>query len=117
METKNLLRISIIIAVIGIAALFFITNISIEKVDIADAGKYMGSSVKIEGNINSVFTSKDGHVFFKVSDNSGSIDVVAFKNYNLDGVYNLKKGQEIEVRGIVQEYKGKLEIIAKEITD
>jgi DNA/RNA endonuclease YhcR with UshA esterase domain len=51
-----------------------------------------------------------------VTDTSGEISVVAFKSSNIDEVYNVGVGDQISVIGRVEEYKGKLEIIAKEIS-
>ena len=65
--------------------------------------------------VTSVYVSKDNHVFLKVADNTGEISVIAFKNSNIDSAYDLENGDQISVSGRVDEYKGSLEIIAKEI--
>ena len=46
-----------------------------------------------------------------VKDDTGNIDVVVFKEENLE----LKEGDVIQVEGQVTEYQGKLEILAKRI--
>jgi exonuclease VII large subunit len=107
----DILRISIVIAAVGIIALFFITQYKNEKVSkIADLK--VGQIERIEGMVNSVYTSKDRHVFLKVSDSSGDIDVVAFKSANIDLAYELENGDQVTVLGKVEEYKGKNEIVA-----
>lgn len=109
----NLIKISIALALIGIVALFFIVKYQQQNtVKISDLKQ--GQIERITGMINSVYISKDGHTFLKVTDSSGEISVVAFKSSNID-TYNLEIGDQISVLGRVEEYKGSLEIIAKEI--
>ena len=109
----NLIKISIVVALIGIVALFFIVKYQQQNiVKISDLRQ--GQIERITGMINSVYISKDGHTFLKVTDSSGEISVVAFKSSNID-TYNLEIGDQISVLGRVEEYKGSLEIIASEI--
>lgn len=110
----DILKISIAIAIIGIIALFFITQYSNETtVKIKDLK--IGQIERITGMVTSVYVSKDDHVFLKVSDNTEEISVIAFKSSNIDVAYELENGDQVSVLGKVDEYKGKLEIIAKEI--
>ena len=109
----NLIKISITVAIIGVVALFFIVKYQQQNtVKISDLEQ--GQIERITGMINSVYISKDGHTFLKVTDSSGEISVVAFKSSNID-VYDLEIGDQISILGRVEEYKGSLEIIAKEI--
>ncbi|MFQ6020419.1 MAG: exodeoxyribonuclease VII large subunit [Candidatus Aenigmatarchaeota archaeon] len=113
MESKKLLKASIVIAIIGIVSLFFLTRSSIETVKISDVK--IGQLQRISGMVTSVYVSKDGHVFLKVADNTGEIQVVVFKNSNIEEAYELENGDEITVLGRVSEYKDQIEIIAKRI--
>ena len=109
----DLIKISIVLAIIGIAALYFISNYFEENTTkIADLK--IGQVARISGMITSFRTSKDGHSFLKIADNTGEISVVAFKSSNL-GLSGLQVGDSVSVLGRVDEYKGSLEIIAKEI--
>lgn len=110
----DILKISIVIAVIGIIALFLLTQYRNEKISKIEDLK-LGQIGRIEGMVNSVYVSKDRHVFLKVSDSTGDIDVVAFKSANIDLAYDLENGDTVSVLGKVDEYKGKNEIIAQEI--
>ena len=112
----NILKISIITAVIGIIALYFISKAMIEET-IEIKKLKIGQIERISGMVTSVYVSRDDHVFMKVADNTGEITVVAFKNSNIDEAYDLEIGEEITVLGRVDEYKGDLEIIAKEIRE
>lgn len=110
----DILKISLSIAIVGIVALFFLVQFSNENtIKITDLKS--GQSAKISGMVTSVYVSKDNHVFLKVADNTGEISVIAFKNSNIDTAYDLESGDQISVSGRVDEYKGSLEIIAKEI--
>ena len=110
----NILKISLVIAVLGIIALYFITRITTEEV-IAIKDVKIGQIERVTGMVTSVYVSRDDHVFLKIADNTGEISVVVFKGSNIDEAYDLEVGEEISVLGRVDEYKGKLEIIAKEI--
>jgi len=110
----NILKISIIVAILGIISLFFISRILTEEtIEISELK--IGQIERISGMLTSVYVSRDDHVFLKLADNTGEITVVAFKNSNIDEAYDLEVGEEVSVLGRVDEYKGKLEIIAKEI--
>ena len=109
----DVIKISIAIMVIIVIAVFFFTQYNDENTTKIKDLK-IGQTEKITGMINSVFVSKNNHVFIKIADNTGEITVVAFNNSNIDtdGFFN---GDQISVIGRVSEYNGKLEIIAKEI--
>lgn len=110
----NILKISIVIAILGIIALFFITQFNKENIVKVEDLK-IGQVERITGMVTSVYVSKNDHVFLKVADNTGEITVVAFKNSNIDTAYELENGDQVSVLGRTDEYEGKLEIIAKEI--
>ena len=109
----DVIKISIAIVVIIVIALFFFTQYNDENTTKIKDLK-IGQTEKITGMVNSVFVSKNNHVFIKIADNTGEITVVAFNNSNIDtdGFIN---GDQISVLGRVSEYNGKMEIIAKEI--
>jgi len=111
----DILKISIVIAILGIIALFFITQYNKENIIKIEDLK-IGQIERVTGMITSVYVSKDEHVFLKVADNTGEVTIVAFKNSNIDAAYELENGDQISVLGRVDEYEGKLEIIAKEIS-
>jgi RecJ-like exonuclease len=110
----NILKISIITAVIGIVALYIISTLLTEEtVDIEEL--QIGQMERISGMVTSLYVSRDDHVFMKVSDETGEITVVAFESSNIDQAYDLEVGERVSVLGRVDEYEGDLEIIAKEI--
>lgn len=113
--TMDILKISIITAVIGIISLYVLTQIFREEVVKIEDLK-LGQIERISGMVTSVYVSRNMHVFLKVADNTGEIAVVVFENNNIDEAYDIEIGDEISVLGRIDEYKGKMEIIAKEIT-
>ena len=107
------LKISIAIAIIVVIALFFFTQYNDENTTKIKDLK-IGQTEKITGMVNSVFVSKNNHVFIKIADNTGEVTVVAFNNSNID-TDEFFNGDQISVLGRVSEYNGKMEIIAKKI--
>ena len=111
----DIVKISVVIAIVGIVSLFFISTIFAEEAtDISDLK--IGQMERVNGMVTSIYVSRDSHVFLNVADKTGDIDVVAFKSSNIDLAYDLEVGDEISVMGRVEEYQGDLEIIAKEIS-
>jgi DNA/RNA endonuclease YhcR with UshA esterase domain len=111
----SIVKISAVIAVLGLVSLWFITDVSGDmNVPLYDLSSYMGKTITTSGNVESVYTTKDGHTFIKITDDITEIKVVAFKG-SVDNAYAIEQGQDIEVRGKVDEYKGFVEIIAQEI--
>lgn len=110
----NILKISIIIAILGLIGLFFITRVSSEQV-ISIEDLKIGQMERITGMVTSAYVSRGGHTFLKVADNTGEIKVVAFEGSNIEIAPELEVGDEVSVFGRVEEYKGEMEIIAKDI--
>ena len=115
MDNSLILKVSITIAIIGIIGLYIFTSTTENLMEVSRIGDFMGERVTVEGTVDKYYTSKDGHVFFDIYDFSGSVDVVAFRNSNIEGAYTIKDGDKIKVTGKVQEYKNALEIIASTI--
>ena len=113
MESKTLLRLSLAVSVIGVIAFIVLYPILIKEASIADLR--IGEAQTVSGTISGFKRNSDGHVFFKISDRTGEIDVVAFKNYNIETADILKNKDNVRVTGLVKLYKGRLEIVAREI--
>ena len=111
MKEKTLLKIALITSILGLAALYYMTEIvkieekTIEKIDATDIEK----DVMIKGNVEKI-TETEKIIILEVSQPK-TITVVAFK----DGKINLEEGDSVYITGSVEEYKGKPEIIAEEI--
>ena len=111
MREKTLLLIAIMISIVGLAALYYmsekigIEEKVIEKIDAADIEK----DIMIRGNVERV-TDLEKVVIMEVSQPK-TITVIAFK----DGKIDVKEGDYVYISGAVEEYEGKPEIIADEI--
>ena len=110
----NMLKISIIVAIIGIISIYFITNYLENKIDISQANEHFGEKVTVKGNVGQLFR-KNGNTFFRLYDFSGDIKVVAFKKSKIPEAEQLKQGDIVSVTGKVSKYKNELEIIADKI--
>ncbi|MBI2578511.1 MAG: OB-fold nucleic acid binding domain-containing protein [Candidatus Aenigmarchaeota archaeon] len=110
----NITRISLAFTVIGIAALFFVTEgmKPLETTAAVIDDTYLGKEVSLNSTIKSL-AIKDGNIFITLEDKD--FRVVVFKNSANETYYNLKRGNKIAVVGKVHSYKNSLEIIAEEI--
>lgn len=112
MEKKTIFNISLTASLLGILLLLLVSeNLNARQITIDSITRnYIDEDVIVIGSISSI--KKQGSLtLLKVKDETGKIDVVAFKSRDL----SLKNGDEIEVYGEVAVYNGKLEIIAKYI--
>ncbi len=113
MEEKTLIYLSLAVALVGIALMFFANKLfQPELVNVSDITTDL-DFVRIQGKIVSVTVSKSETVFIKLKDSTGTIDLVAFKG-TLDPSM-LSEGMTIEVLGKPDIYKGKLEVIVSNI--
>jgi DNA polymerase II small subunit/DNA polymerase delta subunit B len=111
----NKIKLAIAAAIIGIISLFFLNRYNQRNVTrISDLRE--GQMERIIGFVNSVYITKEGHAFLKVADDSGEVTVVAFNSSNIVEVNDLGMGDQISAFGRVEKYKGKLEVVAKEIS-
>ena len=112
MEEKTLWKISLITVLLGLIILFFYT----EKVELQPKLNLydipLDEEVKVRGKITSLRTS-DKAIFLEIAgERVENVEAILF---NDEEVY-LEEGDYIEIEGKVEEYKGKREIIANEIT-
>ena len=112
MEEKTLLKIAFIFSIVGVMALFLISEnirpqeMKTSEIRCTDAGK----DIKIHGKVTGVDEKEDVVIITLAQEET--IKLIAFR----DGKLNLQKGQKIEAEGEVRDYKGNLEIIADKIS-
>jgi DNA/RNA endonuclease YhcR with UshA esterase domain len=110
MQEKTLLKIALITSLLGLLVLYLISdNIeikekNIEKITIENKDEF----VKLRGIVNKVIDTEK--VTIMEITQPQQITVVLFKNENK--TMPIQQGNEIEIFGKVDEYEGKLEIIA-----
>jgi aspartyl/asparaginyl-tRNA synthetase len=111
MEEKDIYKVSIIVIIVGLIILaFYVGEVSLEGVarleELPDAEK-----IKLKGFVEKV-TQNDNVVFLKVRGEEIVVnDVILFDDEPL----YVTEGNYVEINGIVEEYKGKKEVIASEI--
>ena len=112
MEKKTIFNISLTASLLGILLLLLVSeNLNAKQITIDSITRnYIDKDVVIVGSISSI-NKQEGTTWLKVKDETGKIDIVAFKSGDL----NLKYGDNVEVYGKVAVYNDKLEIIAKSI--
>jgi len=110
MKETTLLKIALICSLTGLLVLYFIST----KIDVKDykpnlLNKNIGDDVKLTGAVAKI--SDAGSVVFIEVSQQNPMTVVLFTDDDI----NLKNGDDVEVIGEVQEYRGKNEIIAQKI--
>ena len=113
MQEKTLLKIALIASLAGLLILYLISsNIeikesNIEKITIENKDEF----VKLNGIVSNLVNSEK--VMILEITQPQEITVVLFKNKN--NTFNINKGNEVEIFGKVDEYNGKMEIIAERV--
>ncbi len=107
MEDDFLLKIALICSLTGILLLIFISNsIEIKKIEIGKLTKEdIDKDVKISGRITKIVETP-GLKIFDISDKTGKITAIAFKEESS----NLTENDNVFVEGKIKEYKNKLEL-------
>ncbi|MFH1445039.1 MAG: exodeoxyribonuclease VII large subunit [Nanoarchaeota archaeon] len=119
MNEQQLIRMSLIGAVVGIIALYFVSTFTVSAaINIGEVtGNMIGGAVTVSGEIKDLYEHEDGHVFFTLKDNTGEIKTILWdetvKQLELNGVIvsKLENGDNIQITGEITTYKGELEII------
>lgn len=113
MKESTLLKIALITSLSGLLVLYLISgNIevkekNIEKITLENKDEF----VKLSGIVSRIIDSEK--VAILEITQPQEITVVLFKNKN--NTVNINKGNEVEIFGKVDEYEGKLEIIAERV--
>jgi DNA/RNA endonuclease YhcR with UshA esterase domain len=109
MKEKTLLRMSVIFSILGILLLFYISNkieIDSKKINEIEASD-VDKSVKINGVVNNV--EQRGTVSIISISQLEEMDLVVFDSIELN------KGDYLEVEGKIDEYEGKMQLVADKI--
>jgi len=101
MKEKNLLKVALICSLVGIVALYFIS----ENIDDID------KNVKVKGFVKDLFENEK--VMIITIEQPQDMTIVLFKSKNES--VGINKGSNIEVIGKVDEYEGELEIIGNKV--
>ena len=124
--SKNfLLTLSIFTSIVGLILIYFASiNIEPQKTTISDITADMeGRRIVTTGHLVEKREHKDGHLFLTVSDNKTKIQVPLFSDFmnslNQIGITedDFQLNERISVKGIVENYKGRLQIVPKSLDD
>ncbi len=113
MKEKTLLKIALICSLLGLLILYLISNNieikekNIEKITIDNKDEF----VKLNGIVNNVIDTEKVTLIKILQPQE--ITVVLFKNENK--TMPIQQGNEVEIIGKVDEYEGKMEIIADRV--
>jgi len=113
MKESTLLKIALITSLLGLLILYLISdNIeikekNIEKITMENKDEF----VKLRGVVSNLINSEK--VMILEITQPQEITIVLFKNQN--NTFNINKGNEVEIFGKVDEYNGKMEIIAERV--
>lgn len=112
MDEKTLLKIALSSSIIGLFIIFiFAEKLEPELIGISSiSDSLVEQDVKIQGTVSSVKVT-GSVLMIGVKDETGSIKVVMFDQGDLE----LRENNEVEILGNVKEYKGTLEIEAKNV--
>ncbi len=119
MNEKTLLRVCLIGFLLSITVLYFLVlNLSSEHVKIGEITKaYVGKVVNISGMVENLYKHKNGHMFFDLKDDTGSIKIVLWDTkidrLTLSGfnISKIRNGVTLQIVGTVEVYRNELEII------
>jgi DNA/RNA endonuclease YhcR with UshA esterase domain len=75
----------------------------------------IGSRVYVKGQVGGLRPSPDGHLFFQLNDEMGTIKVVVFSDVTKK-LPCILEGKNIEMRATVQDYRGEIELIPSKAT-
>jgi exonuclease VII large subunit len=104
---------SLVCIVFGLIGLYLISQfIEPEFVNLSNIDKsYLNKIIRTSGKIDNIFLSNSSTLFLVLEEGGNKINVVMFNvNY-----INFKKGDYVIVKGEVNLYRNKLEIIAREV--
>jgi DNA/RNA endonuclease YhcR with UshA esterase domain len=114
--------ICILSSIIGLSLVYFIAlSKKPAEVSISEVNEgLVGRAVTVKGFISDVKFHKDGHIFLTVSDNGTKIQVPLFSSFlsstKLD-ISKIKVGKKVLVSGVVDTYRGQIQIIPKKAED
>jgi len=111
MKEATLLRIALSFSLLGLVALFILTqSMELEETKIANfSGAEAGSIVKIKGVVSGFSdTGKTARIEIAQPQTT---EVFLFKSSNL----SLEKGEFVEITGEVSDYNGRKELVASQV--
>ena len=118
MDDSKLQKLSLVLAIIGVVALFVLTQaLQPEKIGLSEIrGDFAGRVVVVDADVGKV-NQKNDNIFLTLQDGDTSLKAVYWASdaKNNPEAYELAAGDAITATGQVAVYRGELEIIIKKI--
>ena len=111
---------SLSMSVIGLVLIYIAaTNIEPDTLEIGEINaELVGKTVSTEGYIKSEKMNENGHLFITISDGNKNLQVPIFSSVMQHmEESDFKKGYKLKVTGLVDEYRGQLQIIPRKPED
>ena len=124
--SKNyLVLLSLFTSIIGLVLIYFASvNLDPKEIQISSITADMeGRKLLTTGYLVEKREHKDGHLFLTLSDNKTKIQVPLFSDFmnslNQIGITaeGFQLNERISVKGVVENYKGRLQIVPKSLDD
>jgi DNA/RNA endonuclease YhcR with UshA esterase domain len=114
-----LIKICLLGSVAGILSIYFLSFMIVpEEIGAGEITEnHAGRKVKLSGTVEGFRLHSNGHVFFEVTDDTGSVDVVIWEEkveqLMLSGtdVTRITEGISIELTGTVELYRGSVQVV------
>ena len=113
-KSKQITLLVFILSIIGLITIYIsVKSVKPVELKINSIEESMnGMLVKINGKIDNIRKSKSGNFYWTVNDGSNiTVPILDNKFKNLD----VKRGDSVEIVGLVTKYKDELEVMPKEI--
>ena len=115
---SQLCRISLAVAVVGMAGLFLAVEFLVKPVPASIPeidGSFLGKEVVVAANVTG-YLEKDGNAFVSLAGGGRELDAVVFaRQVKKSGIRNVSEGDEVVVTGEIIDYRGEIEIVIKDI--
>ena len=124
LSRNKLILLSAVASVLGVGIIYLVgvfsqpTETNLEDI----SSDLVGKTVSTTGYIMYKSITPTGHIFLTISQNKAKIEVPLFSNFvqkmrDEGKSTNFKVGQKIFVEGVVDEYKGQLQIVPRKTSD
>jgi len=119
LSDESLTKISFVITIVGVIALYFIVQTTEPNLTpLKDISHDMvGNYVKVVGAVKSISWHESGHLFITLRDEYDEIKVVMFSKEakKFAELKEIKKDEQITIIGKIDEYENELEVVAEKI--
>ncbi len=120
MDDKTLMRLSLVCSLAGLAAVYAAALSMRPRVTPIAAidNSFVGTEVVISGEVVDTREHQDGHIFLKLSDQSGgTVSVPIFSRLRAEIGESVEILDIVEARGEVVVYRGELEVVPEDSND